>query len=70
LQGDKNADDGLFAVEDADEVAYVARRDFARFDLDDDGAGGFAFAFEITDEAVNTCIFRFSTHLSIANHSM
>ena len=44
LQRDKDADDALLAVEDADEVAYVAGRDFAALDLNDDCARGFAFA--------------------------
>src|SRR5438874_9740718 len=57
LQRDEDADDALFAVEDADEVAYVAGRDFAALDLDDDRACGFAFAFEVAYESVNARVF-------------
>ncbi len=59
MEGEEDADDGLFAVEDADEIAYVAGRDFAAFDLDDDGAGGFVFAFKVTDIAVYAGVFAF-----------
>lgn len=52
LQGDEDADGGLPAVEDADEVADVAGGDLAALDPHDDVAGGLALAFEVADEAV------------------
>src|SRR5207237_6644333 len=57
LERDEDTYDALLAVEDADEVAYVAGRDFAALDLNDDCARGFAFAFEVAYESVNARVF-------------
>lgn len=62
FEGDEDADFGLFALEDANQVADVAGFDVTGFDLDDDALEGLFGVVYVVDDAIYALIFAFFTY--------